>query len=80
MNAMPEFGVRSVPPCGDCYDDGHCSMNCGPRSDFESLPRQTAKACSEIVCHLTNCLQCGCPLEPGDIDYCAECSAGQLED
>lgn len=31
MNPMPDFGVRSVPPCGDCYDDGHCSMNCGPK-------------------------------------------------
>lgn len=32
MNTMPDFGVRSVPPCGDCYDDdGHCSMNCGRR-------------------------------------------------
>lgn len=30
MNTMPGFGARSVPPCGDCYDDGHCSMNCGP--------------------------------------------------
>lgn len=45
-----DFGIRSVPPCGDCYEDGHCSMNCGPRLDHESLPWQTAKARSEIVC------------------------------
>lgn len=25
-----EFGVRSVPPCGDCDKRGHCTMNCGP--------------------------------------------------
>lgn len=24
-----DFGVRSVPPCIDCWD-GHCTMNCGP--------------------------------------------------
>lgn len=54
MNALPDFGIRSVPPCGDCYDDGHCSMNCGPAIKSESLPRQTAKARSEIVCHHNN--------------------------
>lgn len=78
MNRIPSFGYRSVPPCSDCHDDGSCAMNCGPR--IESLPRQTAKAFSEIVCHLTNCLQCGKPLKKGDFDYCADCSAGQLED
>ena len=25
-----DFGIRSNPPCGDCWPDGHCSMNCGP--------------------------------------------------
>lgn len=25
-----DFGIRSVPPCGDCWPDGHCAMNCGP--------------------------------------------------
>lgn len=25
-----DFGIRRVPPCGDCWPDGHCSMNCGP--------------------------------------------------
>jgi hypothetical protein len=24
------FGIRSVPPCPDCWEDGQCSMNCGP--------------------------------------------------
>lgn len=24
-----DFGIRSVPPCEDCWEDGHCSMNCG---------------------------------------------------
>lgn len=24
-----DFGVRSRPPCTDCWD-GHCTMNCGP--------------------------------------------------
>lgn len=27
------FGIRSVPPCADCWEDGQCSMNCGPRVD-----------------------------------------------
>jgi hypothetical protein len=49
---LDSFGVRSMPPCADCYDDGHCSMNCGPAIKHESLPRQTAKAFSEIVCRL----------------------------
>ena len=22
------FGIRSVPPCSDCWEDGQCSMNC----------------------------------------------------
>ena len=25
-----DFGIRSIPPCSDCWEDGHCSMNCGP--------------------------------------------------
>lgn len=25
-----DFGIRSVPPCGDCDEDGHCTMNCSP--------------------------------------------------
>ena len=25
-----DFGVRSVPPCMDCDERGHCTMNCGP--------------------------------------------------
>lgn len=24
------FGIRSIPPCSDCWEDGQCSMNCGP--------------------------------------------------
>lgn len=43
------FGVRSVPPCSDCSGD-QCTMNCGPALKHESLPWQTAKARSEIVC------------------------------
>lgn len=31
------FGVRSVPPCGDCDEDGQCLMNCGPVG--EPMPR-----------------------------------------
>jgi hypothetical protein len=27
------FGIRQIPSCGDCYEDGQCSMNCGPRID-----------------------------------------------
>lgn len=39
MTTMYDFGIRTVPPCGDCYDDGHCSMNCGPKVlRLESLP------------------------------------------
>lgn len=25
-----DFGVRSIPPCSDCDENGHCRMNCGP--------------------------------------------------
>lgn len=25
-----DFGIRSIPPCGDCDTDGRCTMNCGP--------------------------------------------------
>lgn len=31
------FGFRSVPPCSDCWDDGQCSMNCGPRVPSSTL-------------------------------------------
>jgi len=31
MTTMYDFGVRSIPACGDCYADGHCSMNCCPK-------------------------------------------------
>jgi hypothetical protein len=24
------FGKRSDPPCGDCDEEGYCTMNCGP--------------------------------------------------
>lgn len=66
MITMHDFGIRLVPPCSDCYEDGHCSMNCSAPNALwramdqhqakieeinESLPRQTAKARSEIVCH-----------------------------
>ena len=27
---MEAFGIRSIPPCGDCDNDGECTMNCGP--------------------------------------------------
>lgn len=42
-----DFGIRSVPPCGDCDERGHCTMNCGPRvvvvtqpSEFENGQRR----------------------------------------
>ncbi len=54
---LPDFGIRAVPPCGDCHEDGHCSMNCSPR--IESLPWQTAKARSEIVCRPSTSRQTG---------------------
>ena len=50
LTVLDSFGIRSVPPCGDCHDDGTCAMNCGPAIKSESLPWQTAKARSEIVC------------------------------
>lgn len=66
MTGLESFGIRSVPPCRDCHDDGTCAMNCSPRDidpdrmredrdernrlERESLPWQTAKARSEIVC------------------------------
>lgn len=28
-----DFGIRRIPPCKDCWDDGHCSMNCAPRKE-----------------------------------------------
>ncbi len=30
MTSLDRFGIRSVPPCSDCWEDGQCSMNCGP--------------------------------------------------
>lgn len=27
---MKSMGIRSIPPCGDCDEDGTCNMNCGP--------------------------------------------------
>lgn len=31
MIMLDRFGIRSVPPCRDCWEDGQCSMNCGPK-------------------------------------------------
>lgn len=30
LGPIMDFGIRSVPPCEDCWENGHCSMNCGP--------------------------------------------------
>ena len=30
MISVMEFGIRRVPPCSDCWENGQCSMNCGP--------------------------------------------------
>ena len=36
MNLSPiDFGIRSVPPCSDCDECGHCTMNCGPSRSVE---------------------------------------------
>ena len=44
MSLQPifDFGVRSIPPCGDCDADGHCTMNCGP-----SVPRRRLTVLNE---------------------------------
>lgn len=43
-----DFGIRSVPPCEDCWEDGHCSMNCGPavKTDYSN---KKEKKVSEIA-------------------------------
>lgn len=35
MIELFEFGIRSVPPCEDCWENGQCSMNCGPAAPAE---------------------------------------------
>ena len=40
------FGIRSVPPCSDCWEDGQCSMNCGPSVPAIPHPAQ-AKAMAD---------------------------------
>jgi hypothetical protein len=35
-----DFGIRSNPPCGDCWENGHCSMNCGPAVPPAGHPKQ----------------------------------------
>lgn len=40
MTPLPDFGIRSIPPCGDCYEDGHCSMNCGRAIEKEKADVQ----------------------------------------
>jgi len=32
-----DFGIRSVPPCDDCDENGHCTMNCSPPSFGKAL-------------------------------------------
>jgi hypothetical protein len=41
------FGIRSIPPCGDCWEDGTCSMNCGPAS----LPKALGAAAETVLHH-----------------------------
>lgn len=36
-----DFGKRSNPPCGDCDDGGHCTMNCGPRASVKPNNEQS---------------------------------------
>lgn len=36
---LDDFGIRSMPPCGDCYEDGHCSMNCSRTIHFEECAK-----------------------------------------
>ena len=42
MVSCISFGIRREPPCGDCWDDGECSMNCGPE-----IPKVAAQS-SEV--------------------------------
>lgn len=35
LGPIMDFGIRSVPPCEDCWENGHCSMNCGPTVKIE---------------------------------------------
>jgi hypothetical protein len=38
MISVMEFGIRRVPPCSDCWENGQCSMNCGPRVETTDEP------------------------------------------
>lgn len=43
-----DFGKRNN-PCGDCDTDGHCTMNCGPRT---SDTTDSADECDELCAFL----------------------------
>lgn len=40
------FGKRSTPPCGDCDEEGYCTMNCGPAIPAPKLPEGFKVICS----------------------------------
>lgn len=47
IGSTPSFGVRSIPPCGDCHDDGTCSMNCSPAT----FPKAVAAAADVVLAY-----------------------------
>ena len=44
-----DFGIRSVPPCGDCDTDGHCTMNCGPAANLTKEKAETLRTYASIM-------------------------------
>jgi hypothetical protein len=47
IGPIHSFGIRSIPPCGDCHDDGTCSMNCSPAS----FPKAIAAATDAVLAY-----------------------------
>ena len=48
MFQILEFGIRSVPPCSDCWENGQCSMNCGPSVRIENGRLGTASEVERV--------------------------------
>ena len=52
MTSLDCFGIRSIPPCSDCWEDGQCSMNCGPAIPHAEVlpPSSAAKTRTTTIC------------------------------
>jgi hypothetical protein len=64
---VTHFGIRRVPPCPDCWDDGECSMNCGPMMADTGKPklRWRCRKCMRVFLYDAEATPNFCP-------YCRE--------